>query len=368
MFHPVIERHLSMLLGNQPRLSLALMPLLSWCLPGYRPGYYRARVLSVHPDGATSYSLWLKPAANWPGFVPGQSIELGFDNNGRWLSRRFSISSSLQQWQREGQIRLTIKINPQGQLSRQLPKLIAEGALRWLSISPAAGDFQWHSPASSSLMLAAGSGITPLASMLLSQRCWTAPVTLLYYVRQQAEAALLAELQQLASAQPLFRLQLVETASAGRQPFAEVLPDAADSQQLLTCGPYAFTEAALAFGAACGLKPADCQREFFHLPPLVETAGDQQWQVRWQMAEQQVVSDVNASQSLLDQAEQAGLQPSFGCRMGVCYQCVCQKESGVVLNLRTGQRSTAGAEQIQLCVSVPQSALSIRLGVSDASF
>ena len=64
---------------------------------------------------------------------------------------------------------------------------------------------------------------------------------------------------------------------------------------------------------------------------------------------------------LLQAAEQQGLNPRFGCRIGVCFQCVCQKKSGQVLNLRTGQVSGDGPEQIQLCISAAHSNLQIEL-------
>ncbi|WP_337880669.1 iron-sulfur cluster-binding domain-containing protein [Rheinheimera sp.] len=357
-----VLRQCAMLLGNQPRLSLALLPLLQWLWPGYRPGFYRARLLSVVQESRGSYSLWLQPPASWPGFVPGQSVELGTELNGRWLTRRFSISSSLQDWQQKGQIRLTMKLNPYGVMTRALPALLGAQSGLSLSISKAEGAFVWAEPTQASLMLAAGSGITPLASMLLSQRCWTAPATLLYYVRERSEAALLAELEQLAASQPFFSVQLVETATQGRCSFASLLPGQKQFTQLLSCGPFGFTEKALQFGAALGLEAGQCQREFFRLPAPAESEKTGNWPVRWHTAEGECQTLGGATEPLLRQAEQSGLQPRFGCRIGVCYQCVCQKESGVVLNLRTGQLSTAGAEQIQLCVSVPQSALSIRLG------
>ena len=67
------------------------------------------------------------------------------------------------------------------------------------------------------------------------------------------------------------------------------------------------------------------------------------------------------SQQLLQSAEQYGLTPSFGCRMGVCFQCVCEKVSGQVRDMRSGTLSGHGREQIQLCISQPVSELVIKL-------
>ena len=61
----------------------------------------------------------------------------------------------------------------------------------------------------------------------------------------------------------------------------------------------------------------------------------------------------NSGRSLLEQAEQAGLSPQFGCRMGICHTCTCRKTAGSVRNLVTGEVSSADDEDIQICVSVP---------------
>ena len=57
--------------------------------------------------------------------------------------------------------------------------------------------------------------------------------------------------------------------------------------------------------------------------------------------------------SLLEQAESAGLTPDNGCRMGICHTCTRRKTAGTVRNLITGAVSTAPDEDVQICVSVP---------------
>ena len=56
---------------------------------------------------------------------------------------------------------------------------------------------------------------------------------------------------------------------------------------------------------------------------------------------------------LLEQAEDAGLTPESGCRMGICHTCTRRKTSGVVTNLITGAVSTTDEEDVQICVSAP---------------
>ena len=61
----------------------------------------------------------------------------------------------------------------------------------------------------------------------------------------------------------------------------------------------------------------------------------------------------NSGLPLLEQAEDAGLTPEHGCRMGICNTCSTRKRTGTVRNVISGGLSTAGDEQIRICVSVP---------------
>jgi ferredoxin len=62
---------------------------------------------------------------------------------------------------------------------------------------------------------------------------------------------------------------------------------------------------------------------------------------------------VSKGTTLLEQAEEAGLTPESGCRMGICHACTCRKTAGKVRDLRTGEVSSGDEEDIQLCISVP---------------
>ena len=67
------------------------------------------------------------------------------------------------------------------------------------------------------------------------------------------------------------------------------------------------------------------------------------------------------TKGLLALAEAAGLNPRYGCRMGICHQCSCRKTGGTVLNRLTGKPSGPGEETVQLCVSVPAGPVTLEL-------
>ena len=135
-----------------------------------------------------------------------------------------------------------------GEFTKALAASISE--LSDLSISDAMGDFVLEPKADTALeqsivMVAAGSGITPLWSMLSSLRCWTSPVVLFYCVKNAAQAAFLTELKLLAAKQPLFELQLIETATAGRLNLVQQLKAktsfSLSKAQYFFCGPAAMS-------------------------------------------------------------------------------------------------------------------------------
>lgn len=64
---------------------------------------------------------------------------------------------------------------------------------------------------------------------------------------------------------------------------------------------------------------------------------------------------------LLVAAERAGLQPRYGCRMGICHTCSCIKRSGTVENVLTGEISSEPGERIQLCISRARTDLTLEL-------
>ncbi len=64
---------------------------------------------------------------------------------------------------------------------------------------------------------------------------------------------------------------------------------------------------------------------------------------------------------LLVAAEQAGLRPRYGCRMGICHTCSCVKRTGTVENVLTGEISSEPGERIQLCISRPRTELTLEL-------
>jgi ferredoxin len=71
--------------------------------------------------------------------------------------------------------------------------------------------------------------------------------------------------------------------------------------------------------------------------------------VRFAASGREVVADGHTN--LLWVAEDAGLNPPHGCRMGICHSCDCTLVRGKVRDLRTGRLVGEPGGRIQPCVS-----------------
>ena len=316
----------------------------------------RARVVRVVDEAPDVRSLWLKPNGRFGRFSPGQHVLLELEIDGARQARCFSLSHAPRA---DGLLRLTIKRKADGAVSTAAHALAPGQVVR---LGRAQGGFAPRDPAGGLLLLAAGSGITPMMSILqgLADAGSTRDVVLLHGMRSAEDAIFAIELRQLAARWPRLRVLVHASAEHGRLDATSIEHHVPDwrARETLLCGPDGFMREVEAMYAAAG-RGAALQSESFgrraapvdpHATAHAVTHG----------SPEQVFTAL-AGQSLLDAAEAAGLKPRFGCRRGICRTCQCRKRSGTVTNLLTGLVSGPGEELIQLCVSSPRSALELAL-------
>lgn len=337
----------------QPSMQSYLEPLLRLWQPGYRAGWYRVQWLSAERQGQFLL-LRFKPCRRWTGFLPGQHLTLMVEINGRAVSRTFSISSSLQQFQQDGSISLCLQIQTAGQLTPYLAEEIANQPPCY--ISAASGDFvlQQQQPL---LMLAAGSGITPIYAMLSSISRLTQPLTLIYSSRD-ADPVLATELKQLQDKWPLLQLILLHSKTSGRLSPEMLVGWVSDvaKRRCYLCGPTGFSQQWQHWLQQQGVPAQAILQESFGLQ-LTTTGMAQSLEINTPSGMVKALSQGNLLQSL----EQAGLSPRYGCRRGICLQCLCQKQQGQVRNVLTGELSGKGVEVIQLCLTEAVTTLQLDL-------
>lgn len=349
-----------LMLSNQPSLRHYLQPVLQYIWPGFLADRYRARVLELSWQSSDMLQLTLAVSTRWPGFIAGQHVLLTLEHNGRYISRPFSICSPLPLWQSQNLIRLCCKVTDNGEFTPLLPRLTRDAMV---SISAASGEFIWQQPAKATLFIAAGSGITPIAAMLLSQRHWLAPAKLVYRFRGQQNAVLLMQLQLLAARQSLFQLQLSDSQTESATELEQRLSQQDSFEQYYLCGPATFSQFVRRTLQSAGVAEDVIRQEKFaeSLPLMPDTTCAGLISITLEQAGKQYQLAVDTQLSVLQGAEQHGMTLPYGCRMGVCFQCVCNKQSGQVRNMRTGVLSGHGAESIQLCISQPVTPLHINV-------
>lgn len=330
--------------------------LASVANPAWSLSEPRARVVRVVDEAPGVTSLWLKPNGRFNGFRAGQHVLLDLDIDGARHARCFTLSCAPRA---DGLLRLTIKRKDKGPVSTAAQQLQPGEVVR---LGQAMGDFSPRNTHAKLLMISAGSGVTPMVSLLqdLLQDGAEREVTLLHCGRTAADLIFADELQQLALRMPKLRLHLHITEAAGRldaEKIAQIVLDWTERETLL-CGPDGFMQMVETMYAAAGLGE-HLQSESFGRRAAPVDPDAAQHAVSHGNPEQ--VFTALAGQSLLEAAESAGLKPKFGCRRGICRTCQCRKRSGTVTNLLTGQVSGPGEELIQLCISTPQSAVELAL-------
>lgn len=328
--------------------------------PAWRWSRVICRVAKIESVAADMVAFTLKPNRNWGGFEAGQHLQVYVEINGVRHSRSYSMTNIPNSG---GEIQFAVKRVPGGLVSNWLHDQIKVGA--YIEVGQAFGNQKL--PCNQPLLLiAGGSGITPVMSWLqkLARHYQHADVVLLQYSRDQATLPFQKQLKQLAATMPNFQHLTIITDRPGQPPIIF------DDQQLSQLVPDAQRRAAFACGPA---SLANAVRDLWHsrqyTQPLLTEAfsppalpsGDSVRAVALSYSRSGKQQQGNSGATLLQQAETHGLKPTSGCRMGICFSCVCKKESGTVHNLLTGETSSEPGEMIRICVSTPVSDVTLDL-------
>lgn len=312
----------------------------------------RARIVSIQSETAAGEpvaTITLQPTSTWAGHRAGQHVRLGVEIAGRRTTRVFSISSASSG---PGErFTITVRANPDGIVSRHLAREARPGTV--VHLSQAEGDFGLPGDLPSEIvLLSGGSGITPVMSMLRTLRRAPEPprVHFVHLAQSPEHQIFPAELAELA-AEPWVEVHLVHGGLFSADLLARLVPSY-DELPTWACGPAPMIE--LAQAAYAGTD--HLRVEYFKVPAV--RSGSAEGDVAFTRSGEVVA---NSGATLLEQAEDAGLTPEFGCRMGICLSCTSRKTSGTVKNVITGAESGLPDEDIQICVSAPVGDCAIEL-------
>ncbi|HKY92528.1 MAG TPA: ferredoxin reductase, partial [Nevskiaceae bacterium] len=317
----------------------------------------QARVIEVWDETRDARTLTLKPGINWRGHRAGQHMRVGVAVGGMNYTRTYTISSP--PGRDDDLVTITVKALTGGRVSHHLVRQTKVGD--YLPIGLPQGDF--YIPDAQPvrpLFITAGSGVTPARSMVraLIHQGRLPDTVHVHYAPHEFDVIFGRELRELAAKHPRYRFVEVHTRAAGdaedvrrSEHFSpaqleRLCPDWA-TREVYACGPPGllsalerhFTQA----GRARNFHLERFRADFSDVP--ADAVGGE---VRF--ARSGLTAQADKATTLLRVAEDAGMNPPHGCRMGICHTCNTRLLSGAVRDLRTGKLINEVGGIVQTCI------------------
>ena len=283
-------------------------------------------VLAVPPDLAGAFS-----------YQPGQFVTVRVPlPGGGSVARCYSLCSCPLSAEPPA---ITVKAMTGGYASNWLAGQVSPGTE--LDLLPPAGTFTPPSLDADFLLLAGGSGITPVMSILRSALAGgTGRVVLIYANADEGSVIFAARLRELAAAEPGRLVVLHWLDSVSGPPRAAALRELARPYagfDAYVCGPDPYMAVARQALRDLGVPARRLHVERFvslaenpFESTVLADAGGVAAELRVELDEKMHTLDWPAGRRMLDVMIDAGLAASYSCREGVCGACACRLVSGKV--------------------------------------
>ncbi len=297
---------------------------------------------------------------------PGQFLTFSFLFDGKKAVRSYSICSSPA---RSGYVEITPKRVSQGCVSVFLNDRAAIGMT--VEASGPFGHFCLDGNKHRNVvLLAAGSGITPMIAMLryIDDLCLDTTATLLYCVRTTSDIMFESELEQLRSRLKNFQYHVLlskphaEWSGPRGHVNQEFIKDAVKDLVLpdfFLCGPPPFMDASRLILIGLGVHPDRIRQESFgavvpKTAPADSLAAEEGVMVEFGRSGKRCT--VRKGQTLLEAAEEHGVAIPSSCRQGQCGTCKTRLlEGDVRMDAEEGLDPDSRAQGFVLtCVGRPQ--------------
>ena len=287
--------------------------------------------------------------------VAGQHHPVTVEIAGRHYERTYSLMQV-----DADHLCLTVKKVDQGLVSSWLVDQSQTGDI--LRLGQPYGEMQQQVQTPRLLLLAAGSGITPMLSLIeafcQSRQLKAIFVQLMYWVKTHEDAAYAEYLKEVAENFTNFTYQIFYTQEHDQR----LNPSHIDQLKSLNettvyaCGPSGFAATA----ETLFKHVASIQTEAFSLSQFDTDATDTGF-INVTLTQSNKTIAIPKGQSILSSLEQQGIKPKHGCRMGICNKCACSKVQGSTKNLLNGSANHEPSQLLKICVNSAQSDLVIDL-------
>ena len=308
------------------------------------------------PDAAT---VLIRPGYEWPGHRPGQYLRIGVVVDGVHHWRAYSLTTD--PGRPDGFIGITPKLVEAGVVSPFLVHGSRPGDI--VRLGGVEGTFVLPDPPPPRpLFISAGSGITPIMSMLsaLDRGDALDDVVHIHSARSVERVIFADRLRRLEQRHPAYRLHLRLTGSEGRiapLDLDDLCPDWRE-RQAFASGPRELLDGLVAHWAAEG-DPELLAMERFQ--PIIGGAVPAGEGGTVDFTSSGLAVHCDGSIPILVAGESAGIELPYGCRMGICRSCIGRLESGRLRDLRTGEIVGTDGELIRTCVNAPEGPVAIAL-------
>ncbi len=289
-----------------------------------------------------------------PSFIPGQYLPLCLQINGKSVSRCYTLSSS----PNNQQYQISVKRVTGGVSSNWLHDHCEVGTQ--LTAQKPRGDFHLNQQHNTLLLLSAGSGITPMLSMVnfLSDNKQLQDVVFYHQCSSEQDIPMRAQLEQLAKQHPTLQVHFALTKPpqnwqglTGRfdQQHLKVIPKLND-RQVFVCGPQAFMESAKNLLIKNGLPPQHYHQEAFGMAK----AEVGEYKDVCITVDNKSIPATNQN-TVLEHLSNNGIAIKSSCRAGVCGACKVTLQEGEVVQMSTSALSEEerAAGVVLACCSTP---------------
>jgi 3-ketosteroid 9alpha-monooxygenase subunit B len=285
----------------------------------------QVRVTEVVPETADACSLVLD--ADF-GYQPGQFITVRVGD----AARCYSLCSSPFTGEPPA---ITVKRTPGGYASNWLCDNIKPGSV--LDILPPAGTFTPRSLDADLLLLAAGSGITPVMSILKSALARGTGQIVLIYANRDPESVIFADtLRSLAADRLLVIHQLDRLQGPPTVASLTALTTPYIHHEAYVCGPDPYMSLVRSALAGAGVPASRVHIERFlslsenPFEAIPVAVGAVPSRITVTLDGQTRELDWPPGSRMLDVLLNAGLDAPYSCRQGICGACACQLADGKV--------------------------------------
>ena len=319
----------------------------------------RGRIEGIERETDDAVTVVIRPGWEWEGHRPGQYLRIGFVVDGVHHWRAYSLTSD--PGRPDGFISITPKLVEEGKVSPYVVRAARPGTI--VRLGGVEGTFTLPDPPPERLLfISAGSGITPIMSMLrdLDHRGELRDAVHLHSARTPDDVIFGNDLRAMDQRNAGFRLHEQHTGEHGRmgpQDLDRLCPDWRERETFMS-GPADMLDAMTEHYE----REGDCDRlHMERFQPVIggEGAEGEGGTIRFLASDTEAESD--GGKPILVAGEDAGLELPFGCRMGICHTCVGKLCSGQIRDLRTGEVSGTPGEIVRTCVNAPEGPVEIDL-------